>query len=222
MKLAQTVAARRAEPQTGLIDDLIATEINGVPMDDDEVKDLVFDILVGGFDTTAGLLAGSLLYLEGRPEVRKRLIEDDEFMRTATEEFLRYVSPAVGLAKTATQDFDLEGQPIKTGDRMWFMYRAANWDPEEFDNPDTVDLERSPNRHFAFGAGIHRCLGSNLARAVFQTVLREFLVRVPDYSVVHDQVERYSFAANNAGYAQFPIRYTPGTRVNATPMLDKI
>jgi cytochrome P450 len=211
-RLAETIADRRANPGTGLVDDLIASEANGRPLTDEDVKDLLYDIIIGGFDTTAGLLAGSLRHLQDKPEIKARLLDDDDYLRTATEEFLRYISPAVGLAKTATQDFDLDGQPVRAGDRMWFMYRAANWDPEEFDRPETVDLERSPNRHYAFGAGIHRCLGSNLARAVFQTVLREFLSRIPDYRVVEDEVRSYDFACNNAGYARLPITYTPGER----------
>jgi len=221
-RLAETIAARRSKPGVGLIDDLIASELDGEPVSDEIVKDLVYDILIGGFDTTAGLLAGALRYLEDKPELKQRLIEDDGFLRTATEEFLRYISPAVGLAKTATQDFELEGQQIKAGDRMWFMYRAANWDPAEFTDPDKVDLERTPNRHYAFGAGIHRCLGSNLARAIFQIALRQFLVRIPDYTVLPDEAKPYVFACVNAGYAQLRIRYTPGTRVFEQPILEKL
>ncbi|KUM37412.1 hypothetical protein AR539_09115 [Arthrobacter sp. EPSL27] len=221
-RLSETITERRANPGKGLLDDLIASEIEGEPVTDDVIKDLLYDILIGGFDTTAGLLAASLKYLAGKTEVQKRLLEDDDFLRTATEEFLRWVSPAVGLAKTATQDIELEGQTIPAGDRIWFMYRAANWDPEEFENPETPDLERTPNRHYAFGAGIHRCLGSNLARAVFQTVLRQFLTRVPDYEVQEDQLQNYAYAATNAGFAYFPIKYTPGKRLSEHPIFETL
>ncbi|WP_181780618.1 cytochrome P450 [Pseudonocardia pini] len=221
-RLSETIAARRLEPGTGLVDELIAAEIDGEPLTDETVKDLVYDILVGGFDTTAGLLAGAVRWLQDRPEERQRLLTDDAYLRTATEEFLRYVSPAVGLAKTATQDFELHGEKIGRGDRMWFMYRAANWDPEEFPNPEQVDLGRAPNRHVAFGSGIHRCLGSHLARAIFQTVIREFLTRLPDYEVVQEKAESYVFACVNAGFAFLPVRYTPGPKVHPTPILAEL
>jgi cytochrome P450 len=221
-RLSETIAAHRLEPGPGLLDELIAAKIDDEPLTDETVKDLVYDILVGGFDTTAGLLAGAVRWLEDKQQEREHLLTDDSYLRTATEEFLRYVSPAVGLAKTATTDFELGGEKIHKGDRMWFMYRAANWDPEEFPNPGEVDLARSPNRHVAFGSGIHRCLGSHLARAIFQTVIREFLSRVPDYRVVTEKAESYVFACVNAGYAILPVRYTPGPRVHATPILEQL
>ncbi|GGL11474.1 cytochrome P450 [Nocardia jinanensis] len=221
-RLSETIAARRAQPETGVLDDLIASDIDGRPTTDEEVKDLIYDILVGGFDTTAGLMAGALRYLQDKPEIKARLVDDTDFLRTATEEFLRWVSPAVGLAKSATQDFELEGQSIKAGDKMWFMYRAANWDPAEFDDPAEPDLERSPNRHYAFGAGIHRCLGSNLARAIFQTVVPRFLERIPDYTVDADNTHNYAFACVNAGFSELRIRYTPGRKVRSERILEAL
>jgi cytochrome P450 len=226
-RLATEVAARRADPETDpdkrrLLDVLLTEDVNGYSLDNGEVKDLIYDILVGGFDTTAGLLAGALRYLEDKPEIKQRLIEDDAYLKTSTEEFLRWISPAVGLAKTATVDIELEGNKIAKGEKMWFMYRAANWDPAEFPNPEVVDLERRPNRHFAFGAGIHRCVGSNVARAVFQVVLREFLIRVPDYAIDHDRVTKYRYACTNAGFAYMPMTYSPGPQVSTKRILDRL
>ena len=191
-----------------MIDDLIATTVDGAPMPDEDVKDIAFDVMVGGFDTVAGLLAGSLLWLQDKPEIKARLLEDDGFLQTATEEFLRVVSPAVGLSRTAIRDYAIGDQEVTAGDRIYFMYRSANWDPDEFSNPGEVDLERRPNRHVAFGAGIHRCVGSNLARSIFQTVLRQFLSRVPDYEVV--EAQQYKLTNNNAGYARMIMRFAPG------------
>lgn len=226
-RLDETIADRHANPvtdpdRTRLIDELLTKDVDGRFLDDEEARDLFFDLLVGGFDTVAGLLAGSLRYLEDKPEIKRRLIDDDAYLRTATEEFLRWVSPAVGLAKTATVDFELASQSIHKGDRLWFMYRSANWDPDEFPAPEVVDLERRPNRHFAFGAGIHRCVGSNLARIVFQTVLRDFLIRVPDYQIDHDRTSAYGFAANNAGFAVMPMTFTPGKPLASRRILEKL
>lgn len=226
-RLAEEVAARRRSPVTDpdrrrLLDIMVSEPVDGYTLDDAEVKDLVYDLLVGGFDTTAGLLAGAAAYLEDKPGIKARLIEDDAYLKTATEEFLRWISPAVGLGKTATVDFELEGQQIHRGDRLWFMYRSANRDAAEFPDPDVVDLARSPNRHFAFGAGIHRCVGSNLARAVFQTVLREFLTRVPDYRIDRSRLERYRRASTNAGWTSMPMTYTPGRAVSPVRILDRL
>ncbi|MEN8673375.1 cytochrome P450 [Nocardioides sp.] len=207
-RLASTIAERRAQPGSGMIDDLIATDVNGAPMSDEDVKDLVFDVIVGGFDTVAGLLAGALQWLQDQPEAKARLLVDDRFLQTATEEFLRFVSPAVGLSRTAKRDYTIGDQMVAEGDRIYFMYRSANRDPEEFTDPETVDLERRPNRHVAFGAGIHRCVGSNLARAIFQSVVRQFLTRVPDYQVV--EAEQYKLTNNNAGFARMVMQYSPG------------
>jgi cytochrome P450 len=226
-RLDETIADRHANPvtdpdRTRLIDELLTKDVDGQFPDDDEARDLVFNLLIGGFDTTAGLLAGSLRYLEDKPEIKQRLIDDDAYLRTATEEFLRWVSPVVGLAKTATVDFELASQSIHKGDRLWFMFRSANWDPAEFPAPEVVDLERSPNRHFAFGAGIHRCVGSNLARLVFQTVLRDFLIRVPDYKIDHDRTSAYRFAANSAGFVVMPMTFTPGKPLASRRILEKL
>ena len=212
-RLVSTIAERKLSPQRGMIDDLIATDVNGSPMADEDVKDLVFDVMVGGFDTVAGLMAGSLQWLQDKPEIKARLLEDDGFMQSATEEFLRFISPAVGLSRTAARDYTIGDQSVAAGDRIYFMYRSANWDPEEFADPEQVDLERRPNRHLAFGAGIHRCVGSNLARAIFRTVVRQFLTRVPDYEVV--EAANYKLTNNNAGFARMQMRYTPGQKVDA-------
>lgn len=212
-RLVSTIAERTVSPQQGMIDDLIATDVDGAPMAAEDVKDLVFDVMVGGFDTVAGLMAGALQWLQDKPEMKARLLEDDQFMQSATEEFLRFISPAVGLSRTATRDYTIGDQNVSAGDRIYFMYRSSNWDPEEFANPGEVDLERRPNRHLAFGAGIHRCVGSNLARAIFKTVVRQFLSRVPDYQVV--EATQYKLTHNNAGFARMLMHYTPGQKIDS-------
>ncbi|TFC70951.1 cytochrome P450 [Cryobacterium sp. TMS1-20-1] len=220
VRLAQTIQDRKALPERGLVDDLIAQQADGKALTDDDIKDLVFDVMVGGFDTVAGLMAGAIQWLQDKPEIKQRLIEDQAFLRSANEEFLRYISPAVGLSRTATCDYTIADQEISAGDRIYFMYRSANWDPEEFESPEELDLERMPNPHVAFGSGIHRCVGSNLARAVFRTVIPEFLSRILDYEVV--EFEQYRLTNNNAGFAKMIMRYTPGTKVHEEPLFDHI
>lgn len=219
-RLAQTIQERKLNPEQGMIDELIRQQAEGAPLTDEDIKDLVFDVIVGGFDTVAGLMAGSLRWLQDKPEIRQRLIEDEAFLRSANEEFLRHISPAVGLSRTATQDYRIGDQQISAGDRIYFMYRSSNWDPEQFENPEELDLERVPNRHVAFGSGIHRCVGSNLARAIFQTVIPRFLSRIPDYRVL--SYRQYGLTNNNAGFAEMIMEFTPGARLNNPPLFEKI
>lgn len=223
-RIESRIEERRRTPGSALLDTLIAAkvDVDGRHLDDDEVRDLIYGILVGGVDTTAGLLSGSVDYLADKPDVRHRMLTDSAFMQTATEEFLRYISPAVGLARTATRDFDLAGQSICKGERLWFMFRAANRDPEVFDDPESVNLERRPNPHIAFGTGMHRCLGSHLARAMYRTTIRQFMTRIPDYQVERDEVRKYQFASVNAGYAYLPITFTPGPKLLTQHEFDHI
>lgn len=220
-RLRELVDERRESPVgSGLVEHLINSEIDGEPITEENLTNMFFNLLVGGFDTTAGLMSGALKYLDTHRDIHQRLIDDPAFMRTATEEFVRWISPVAGLARTAARDFDIEGQQVQEGDRIWFMFRAANYDPEEFDSPDEIDLERSPNRHFAFGSGIHRCLGSSLARAVFQIVTRSVLIRMPDFKVDHEAATRYVRRAVNNGWATMPITFTPGPKVHEDRILE--
>lgn len=100
--------------------------------------------------------------------LRQRLINEPGILPKATEEFLRHDTPTRDLTRLVTSDCEFKGQHLSPGDRILLMYAAANRDPKVFENPDVIDFDRSPNRHLAFGAGPHRCLGSNHARVMFQ------------------------------------------------------
>ena len=212
--LAETVAARRITPGTGLVDELIAARPNGEALSDETVVDMIWQLLVGGFNTTSALLSWSIYYLDQHREQHQQLIDDDQFLRIATEEFVRWSSPVNTLARTVVRDVEIEGQQISAGDRMLFIFGAANRDPEVFDAPDDVQLDRFPNRHFGWGTGIHRCLGSNLARLVFQETLRQTLKRMPDFTVDQENIQREPDRAGGNGWVSLPLRFTPGPRVN--------
>jgi len=213
-RLAETVAARRLKPETGLVDELIAARPEGEALSDQTIIDMIWQILVGGFSTTSALLSWSIYYLDQHREDHQDLIDDDRFLRIATEEFVRWSSPVNTLARTVTRDVEIEGQQISAGDRMLFMFGAANRDPKVFDSPDEVQLERFPNRHLGWGTGIHRCLGSNLARLVFQETLRQVLRRMPDFSVDQERAQREPDRAGGNGWISLPLRFTPGPRVH--------
>jgi len=219
-RIGRIVAERRQHPGRGLIDDLLAAEIDGEPITDKVMVDIVWQLLLGGFETTGSLLANVFWYLDDHRDEHDSLVRDDAFLRTATEEFVRWVSPVVALARTGRQRMELEGQVVSPGERMWMMYRSANRDPKVFENPDEVELTRFPNRHIGFGTGIHRCLGSNLARAQFQIVLRQVLIRMPDYRIDRDAAHRLPNMAQVNGWIDMPARFTPGARKNSGLALD--
>jgi cytochrome P450 len=209
--LTSLVAARRASPgpeRRGGIDDLIDASIDGAPIPDDRLVDIINLILAGGIDTTTGAAAGAFAYLGSDLEARQRLIEAPSLMGTAVEEFVRWVTPTPVLARTATCPVSLGGQEVGEHERVMANLFAANRDPDAFDRPDDVVLDRSPNRHASFGFGIHRCVGANLARAELHVMLSRVLARVPDYRVDLSRAERYHTAGVQNGWVTLPATFT--------------
>jgi len=139
-------------------------------------------VLIAGVDTTWSAIGTSLWHLASHPEDRKRLVSEPELMPTAVEELLRAYAP-VTMAREVTEDIVYAGCPMKAGDKVLMNFPAANRDPEAFEHPDIVQLDRAHNRHVAFGSGIHRCAGSNLARMELQVALEEWLARIPEFSL---------------------------------------
>ncbi|MFD5811308.1 cytochrome P450 [Rhodococcus aetherivorans] len=220
VQLLDIVKERRDNPRQGLIDDMIAVKIDGEHMPDEDLQALFWLMLLGGFDTTATLITGSLFWLDEHPENKQRLLTDDKLLQTATEEFVRWISPVAGLARTAAKDFQVEGQTVTAGERMLMMFRSANYDEKVFDNPEEVDLERFPNRHLGFGTGIHRCLGSHLARTIFQVVLRQVLTRMPDLKIDRAESHKIPDLGVVNSFIAMPATFTPGSRIPSGVCLD--
>ena len=173
---------RRADPGDDLLSELLTTEVEGKPVDDGIVLGMAALALIAGVDTTWSAIGSSLWHLATHPQDRKRLAAEPELMPTAIEELLRAYSP-VTMAREVTEDIEYAGCPMKAGDKVLMNFPAANRDPEVFEHPDAVQLDRAHNRHVAFGSGIHRCAGSNLARMELQVALEEWLARIPDFSL---------------------------------------
>ncbi len=157
------ISDRLENPGDDLISILLTSEVNGEPVPINVIQGNVFLMLVAGIDTTWSSIGSALWHLASRPEDRQRLVDEPELIPTAIEEFLRAYAP-VTMARVATKDTTLGGREVKAGERVVLSFPAANRDPEIFDNPDEVIIDRQRNRHVAFGSGIHRCAGSNLAR----------------------------------------------------------
>jgi cytochrome P450 len=207
------IAERRAEPKDDIISYLVQQEVDDRPVTDDEVFAMVDLLLSGGVGTTASLVSNTVVWLYQHPDVRQDLIDHPEKLDRAIEEFLRYFSPTQGLARTVTTDVDFQGCPMRKGDRVLLSWASANRDAEQFENPDELDIERWPNRHTAFGIGVHRCAGSHLGRAMAKELLTQILNRMPDYVVDESALEPYPHQGTNNGWKSIPATFTPGERL---------
>jgi cytochrome P450 family 142 subfamily A polypeptide 1 len=148
-------------------------------MNNDELIKMSILLMVAGNETTRNGLSGGMQLLIENPDARQRLIDDPSLIPAAIEEMLRLTSPVLSFQRTATRDTELRGVPIKQGERALMLYGSANRDEEEFENPDTFDIDRRPH-HLAFGIGNHFCMGANLARMELRVALEELLRRIPD------------------------------------------
>lgn len=212
-QITEAIAERRASPRDDLISHLLAQDVDGVPITDDAAYSMIELLISGGVGTTASLVSQTLVHLARHPEQRQRLIDEPDLMPRAVEEFLRAFSPTQALARTVTRDVDFSGCPMRKGDRALLAWSSANRDPAQFDRPDEVDLDRWPNRHTAFGMGVHRCAGAHLGRAIARELLGQILARMPDYVIDEGGLETYAHQGVNAGYQRIPATFTPGPRL---------
>jgi len=173
---------RIANPGDDLISMLLRAEIDGAPVPVNVVQGNVFLMLIAGIDTTWSSIGSALWHLASHPEDRRRLVAEPELVPTAVEEFLRAYAP-VTMARVATVDTTLGDREVKVGERVVLSFPAANRDPEVFERPDEVVIDRRRNRHVAFGSGIHRCAGSNLARMEMTVAIEEFLALIPEFTL---------------------------------------
>ncbi len=173
----------------------------------------ITDLLIsGGTGTTASLVSQVLVWLHQHQDVRARLAADPSLLDKAIEEFLRFFSPTQALARTVTRDTEFHGCPMKQGDRVLVSWSSANRDETMFEDPDQINIDRWPNRHTAFGIGVHRCAGSHLARKMAHSVLSQILERMPDYEIDTSNLQRYPDQGTNVGYRSIPATFTPGER----------
>jgi cytochrome P450 len=181
--LWQKVQERKLAPGDDLVSGLLAARVDGEPVEDSIVLGMAMLTLIAGIDTTWSAIGASLWHLATHDEDRTRLAADPGLMATAVEELLRAYAP-VTMAREVNADTEVAGCPMHAGDKVLLSFPAANRDPEAFDRPDEVILDRQANRHVAFGSGIHRCAGSNLARMELRVALEEWLARIPSFHLV--------------------------------------
>ena len=182
--LAERFEARRREPpRDDLLGRLLTAEVDGRPLSEEELVDYGFVLLTAGLDTTAWVIRSGLWHLAQHPDDLARLVEQPELIPTAVEEFLRCLSSVQAMARTATEDVPLDGHEVAEGDRVLIVFGAGNRDEAVFPDGDRIRIDRQPNPHMAFGVGIHRCLGSNLARRELRIAFEEFLARHPVFAL---------------------------------------
>jgi len=212
--LAAAITDRRAHPRNDMITYLTRSTIDDRLLEDDEVLEMVFLTIQGGFDTTGSAISSALLQLGRDPAARQRLIDDPELLPTAVEEFLRFEAPQLALARTANRDVEIGGQLIRAGEKILLIWASGNRDESVFPEADTLRLDRFPNRHMTFGLGAHRCLGSTLARKEILTALRLVLHRIPDFEVDHPRVKRAETIGVTYGCFSLPATFPAGERVS--------
>ena len=178
--LWERIQEHKEKPQDDLISYLLAAEVDGEPVPEQHILGTCFLLLLAGIDTTWSSIGSALWHLAQHPEDRARLVAEPELMPTAVEELLRAYSP-VTMARVLTEDYEYNGCKMSEGDKVLMNFPAANRDPAKFKDPDKVIIDREENPHIAFGVGIHRCAGSNLARMEMRVSLEEWLKRIPDF-----------------------------------------
>lgn len=178
--LFEQVQRRKTDPGDDLISELLHTDVDGGEISDEIVLGMAALTLVAGVDTTWSAIGSALWHLATHPDDRRRLVAEPELMPTATEELLRAYSP-VTMGRVVAADVEVNGCPMRQGDKVLLNFPAANRDPAAFERADEVVLDRAHNRHLAFGAGIHRCAGSNLARMEVRVAVEEWLRAIPEF-----------------------------------------
>ena len=213
---AKVIADRRVNPRDDLVTLLTTGEVDGHKLNDEEILQESLLILIGGDETTRHVMTGGLEQLMLHPDQKQMLQDDPSKMEIAVEEMLRWVSPIVNMNRTLMRDTEWRGEKLAEGDRLLLLYPAGNRDPRAFDDPNTFDVERWPNRHVAFGGyGVHHCLGASLARLELKILFEEVLTRMPDIHFASE--EPLKRRPNNfiTGIEEFPVKFTPGKRSDA-------
>jgi cytochrome P450 len=198
------IAEHLAQPRDDLTSFLLEAELDGNKLTPEHVRGTMVLLMIAGIDTTWSAIGASLWHLAQNPADRRRLAAEPDLMATAVEELLRAYAP-VTMARLVAEDFDFRGRRLKEGDWLLLPFPAANRDPEFFPDADEVHLDRTENRHAAFGLGIHRCIGSHLARMELRVALEEWMKRYPDFELTDPDEVNWS-AGQVRGPRSVPVR----------------
>jgi cytochrome P450 len=197
---------REVTRQDDLLSLFLDAEVEEARLTRNDILDICFLFLIAGLDTVTATLDCMFAFLAQHPEHRRQLVDDPGLIPSAIEELLRWETPVMGVVRASLEDTSLGGCPVKKGDQVMIMIGSANTEEGEFDDAQTVRFDREANRHLAFGGGIHRCLGSHLARMELRVALREWHRRIPEYSVAPDHTLVYTGGIRSIEH--FPMRFS--------------
>jgi cytochrome P450 len=219
-KLLHTIQLRRQQPVDDVISALCQLQIDGAPLRDFDLLMVLVQLVFAGLDTTTNTVASTLVELHRRPALRDQLAstpDGDRLWNSAIEEFLRFVCPIQGFKRTARVATKVGEQAVAPDERVFIVWASANFDDSVFADPDEIDIRRTPNPHMTFGRGIHRCLGSHLARLEVEVMLQQLLRRLPDYTVDESALQIHRDVGVAYGYDAVPLSFTPGPRTTGSP-----
>jgi len=202
----QVLDLREAERRDDLLSHFLDAEMEGDRLTREDILDICFLFLIAGLDTVTATLDCMFSFLAQHPEHRRQLVETPEVIPNAIEELLRWETPVMGIARVAVADTELGGCPVHAGDQVMVMIGSANTDEAEFPDGDVVRFDRDVNPHIAFGGGIHRCLGSHLARLELRVALREWHKRIPEYEI--EPGVELVYTPGIRSIDNFPMRFT--------------
>nr|WP_155905640.1 MULTISPECIES: cytochrome P450 [unclassified Mycolicibacterium] len=207
------IADRRANPTDDLFSVFINSEVEGQRLSDDEIVMETLLILIGGDETTRHTLSGGTEQLMRHRDQWDRLAADPSLMPSAIEEMLRWTSPIKNMCRILTADTVFYGTELKKDEKVMLMFESANFDGEQFENPDEFHIDRTPNSHLAFGFGTHFCMGNQLARLELRLMTERLLQRLPDLRLADGATIPLRAANFVSGPEAMPVVFTPTARV---------
>ena len=198
----------RQDPEDNLITSLVQAKEQDDALSEDEIVSTCTLLLFGGHETTTNLIGNGTRTLLQHPDQLQRLRDDPKLLTTAIEELLRFDGPSKMQVRLVSEDTELGGKTLRAGDELYFVQAAANRDPDEFADPDAVDIGRSPNRHIGFGFGLHHCLGAPLARLEGSIAIDALIRHLPDLQPGPGP-EVWHPTLISRGMEHFPVSFTP-------------
>jgi len=198
---------RELRREEDILSRFLDAEVEGHKLTREDILDICFLFLIAGLDTVTATLDCIFGYLVQHPEQRDRIVGDPTVIPSAIEELLRWETPVQVVARVALEDTEVDGCPVRKGDNVMVLLGSVNTDEADLPDAHDVRFDREVNRHWAFGSGVHRCLGSHLARQELRVALREWHRRIPDYELLAGHTLVYTPAIRSIDH--FPMTFTP-------------
>jgi cytochrome P450 len=203
---------REQQPRDDLMSGFLEADVDGHRLTREDILDICYLFLLAGLDTVTASVGCMVAYLARHPEQRQKLVDEPSLIPGAVEELLRWETPVPGVPRVVKKDVELRGERLEAGERVTVLLGSANIDDSEFPEPGKVDFARQANRHLAFGGGVHRCLGSHLARLELRVALEQLHERIPDYSIKPGEEPQYSMGIRAVEY--LPLVFSPPAKAS--------